>query len=100
MFSDSRSIPSCTTVFSRSRTLWNATDSGGTLRLVADEWLTVDEALAYLKVGRTTLYRWMAEDRLPYRELSSGGGRRIRRSDLDRMLLDPKARAERENDPA
>lgn len=50
------------------------------------EWLTVDEAMAYLKIGRRTLYRWCDEGRLKYYELESGGGRRFKRDDLDRLL--------------
>jgi excisionase family DNA binding protein len=68
----------------------------GTVWPVADEWLTVAEARGYLKVGTTTLYRWMSEGRLAYRELSSGGGRRVRKSDLEAMLQDPRARQERD----
>ena len=74
--------------------------SVGTVWPVADEWLTVAEARAYLKVGTTTLYRWMTEGRLPYRELASGGGRRIRKYDLEAMLRDPQAQRERDQNPA
>jgi excisionase family DNA binding protein len=73
--------------------------SVGTVWPVTDEWLTVGEARAYLKVGTTTLYRWMTEGRLPYRELASGGGRRIRKSELEAMLRDPQAQHERDQDP-
>jgi excisionase family DNA binding protein len=54
-----------------------------------DEWLTVQEVTRMLKVGRTTVYRWMREGRLPWRELASGGGRRFRRSDVERLLQEP-----------
>jgi excisionase family DNA binding protein len=50
------------------------------------EWVTVDEAMQHLKVSRSTLYRWCDEGRLRYYELESGGGRRFKRDDLDRML--------------
>jgi excisionase family DNA binding protein len=50
------------------------------------EWLTLREAAAYLKVGVSTLYRWMDEGTLRYYELESGGGRRFRREDLDALL--------------
>jgi len=50
------------------------------------EWLTVAEAAKYLKVTRNTIYRWMLAGRLKYHELDSGGGRRLRQEDLDRML--------------
>jgi excisionase family DNA binding protein len=55
-----------------------------------DEWLTVEEVMKYLKVGRSTVYRWMREDRLPWRELTSGGGRRFRRSDVEKLLEEPR----------
>jgi excisionase family DNA binding protein len=50
------------------------------------EWLTLREAAAYLKVGVSTLYRWMDEGKLRYYELESGGGRRFKRDDLDALL--------------
>lgn len=50
------------------------------------EWLTVNEAAAYLRVHRTTIYQWCEEGSLPYFELRPGGGRRIRREDLDGLL--------------
>lgn len=50
------------------------------------EWLTVAEATAYLKVTRRTLYRWCEQGRLRYYELESGGGRRFKREDLDKLL--------------
>ena len=55
-------------------------------------WLTPDEAAAYLKVTRSTIYRWSEEERLPFYELESGGGRRYHLADLDRLL-------KRDNDP-
>lgn len=49
-------------------------------------WLTPTEAAVYLRVTRPTIYRYMATGLLPYYELKSGGGRRLRRSDLDAVL--------------
>ncbi len=49
-------------------------------------WLTPTEAAAYLRVTRPTIYRYMSTGLLPYYELKSGGGRRLRRSDLDAVL--------------
>jgi excisionase family DNA binding protein len=68
-------------------------EHGGTLRHVVegDEWLTVEEVMRYLKVGRTTVYRWMREGRLPWRDLVSGGGRRFRRSDVEKLLEEPRS---------
>lgn len=49
-------------------------------------WLTVGEAMAYLRVSRPTLYRWCDEGMLTFYELESGGGRRFEEADLDAML--------------
>ena len=46
--------------------------------IVADEWLTLPEAMAVAKTSRTRLYEWMAEG-LPYLDESP---RQIRRSAL------------------
>ncbi|MBM3135232.1 MAG: helix-turn-helix domain-containing protein, partial [Chloroflexi bacterium] len=48
------------------------------------EWLTVNEAATYLKVARTTIYRWVKEKKLPLYQL---GDRlvRLRREDLDAL---------------
>jgi len=50
------------------------------------DWLTVREAAAYLKVDRTTIYRYCEQGRLRFSELTSGGGRRFKRRDLDALL--------------
>lgn len=44
------------------------------------EWLTQEEAEAYLGVSRTTLWRWQREGRLTVYKL--GRQRRYRREDL------------------
>ncbi len=48
------------------------------------EWLTVSEAATYLKVARTTIYRWVKDKKLPLYQL---GDRlvRLRREDLDAL---------------
>jgi excisionase family DNA binding protein len=51
-----------------------------------DDWMTVAEAAEYLDVNRNTLYRWCEQGRLRHYELESGGGRRFRKDDLDRLL--------------
>jgi len=51
------------------------------------EWMTVAEAMAYLRVSRATLYRLMAERRLPYFTVGTTKDRRLRRQDLDAALL-------------
>ena len=61
------------------------------------EWMTVAEATAYLRISRATLYRLSAEGRLPYYTVGKGRDRRFRRRDLDAALLpgggEPKKRA-------
>jgi len=53
------------------------------------EWFTPAEAAEYLRVSRQTIYNYMEDGSLPYYKLKSGGGRRIRRSDLDALLKQP-----------
>jgi excisionase family DNA binding protein len=53
---------------------------------VPDEWLTVDEAMAYLKLSRSTIYLFMSKGRLPYYQVAGTGTRRFKRSDLDALL--------------
>lgn len=53
---------------------------------MADEWLTVEEAAAYLKVSKPSIYRYCSEGRLPFYNLAGTGTRRFKRSDLDAML--------------
>lgn len=58
------------------------------------EWLTPNEAAAYLKVNRRTLYGLMASGRLPYHQMPGSGRRRIRREDLDALLVPGEPRKE------
>ena len=51
---------------------------------VQTEWLTIPEASSYLKVTRTTLYRWARQGRLRLYRLGTRATR-VRRSDLERM---------------
>jgi excisionase family DNA binding protein len=53
------------------------------------EWFTPAEAAKYLRVSRQTIYNYMDNGLLSYYELKSGGGRRIRRTDLDALLERP-----------
>jgi len=55
------------------------------IRAVPD-WMTVREASLYLKVDRTTIYRYCDMRLLPYYEMKSGRGRRFKREDLDALL--------------
>jgi excisionase family DNA binding protein len=56
------------------------------------QWFTPAEAARYLRVSRQTIYRYMEQELLLYYELKSGGGRRLRRSDLDALLERPTGR--------
>lgn len=49
-----------------------------------DEILTLDEVALYLKAGKRTVYRLVAEGKLPGFKL--GGTWRFRRSDLDKWI--------------
>jgi len=60
---------------------------------VADEWLTLPEAAAYLKVSKPTIYRFCSEGCLPFYKLAGTGQRRFRRSDLDGLLILSQPRA-------
>lgn len=51
------------------------------------QWMTVAEAMAYLRVSRVTLYRLMGEGRLAFFTIHGERGRRLRRVDLDNVLL-------------
>ena len=50
------------------------------------EWLTVNEAAAYLKVHRATIYELCRRGDLPYYTLKGARERRFKREDLDSLL--------------
>ena len=50
------------------------------------EFLTINEASEYLKLGRRTLYKYMGDGILPYYILKPSGRRRLRREDLDSLM--------------
>lgn len=52
-----------------------------------DSWLTLDEGAKYLRISRATLDRWIADERVRAYDLPSGRGRRLRRDDLDDLLV-------------
>ena len=52
-----------------------------------DAWMTVDDAVAYTRIKRGTLYRLMKEDILPWYRVTGTKQRRIKRSDLDRLMV-------------
>ncbi len=55
--------------------------------MIDQEWLTLDEGGKYLRISRATLDRWIAEERVRAYELPSGRGRRVKRNDLDDVLV-------------
>lgn len=50
-------------------------------------WLTVEEALDYLKISKTTLYACMKDGRLPFYYVKGTKQRRLARTDLDGLLV-------------
>ena len=52
-----------------------------------DEWLTLEEAAAYLKVAKPTIYRFCSEGCLPFYKLAGTGQRRFKRADLDALFI-------------
>jgi excisionase family DNA binding protein len=52
-----------------------------------DKILTVPQVAAYLKVSRTTVWRWCNEGRLP--AFRAGHGWRIHRTDVEHMVGQP-----------
>ena len=53
---------------------------------MADEWLTLEEAAAYLKVSKPTIYRLCSDGRLPFYKLAGTGSRRFKKPELDALL--------------
>lgn len=51
-----------------------------------EEFLTIEEVLAVLRISRSTFCRWRRQDSGPVIIRLLGGGVRIRRSALDRWL--------------
>lgn len=49
-------------------------------------WFTIEEAAAYLRVTKATIYNYMKDGLLTYYQLKSGRGRRFRKEDLDALL--------------
>lgn len=58
----------------------------GWVAMDQQEWFTADEAAEFLRVSRSTIYRWAREDRLRSHVLPSGVGRRFGRADLMSLL--------------
>ena len=54
---------------------------------MAEGWLTLEEAAAYLKVSKPTIYRFCSEGCLPFYKLAGTGQRRFKRADLDSLFV-------------
>lgn len=52
-----------------------------------DEWLTVPQAVKYTKISRSKLYLLMADHTLPYYHITGTDHRRIKKSDLDKLMV-------------
>ena len=52
-----------------------------------DRWMTVAESMAYIGVSKATIYSYMADGRLPFFYIKGSNQRRLKRSDLDAMLV-------------
>lgn len=50
-------------------------------------WMTVEEASKHLRVTRATLYAYMKDGKLPFYYLAGTRNRRIKRSDVDALLI-------------
>ena len=68
---------------------------------MAEEWLTLEEAAAYLKVAKPTIYRFCSEGCLPFYKLAGTGQRRFKRADLDALFVPgrPTRKAEPQEEP-
>ncbi len=52
-----------------------------------DRWMTPAEAAKYLGISRTSLYTYMGDGRLPFYYIRGSNQRRIKKSDLDALLV-------------
>ena len=68
--------------------------------MVDHDLLTTNEAMAYLSIARSTLYRWVKEGRLPAYYTPTGAGRRYRREELRAVLVRVEAARLIANGPA
>lgn len=49
----------------------------------ADEWLSIDQAAAYLGVGRRAIHKYVQQGKLPAYKSGVGGRTLFRREDLE-----------------
>lgn len=52
-----------------------------------DRWLSIPEATKYLGVSRGTLYNYMNDGRLPFYYIKGTNQRRLKKSDMDALLI-------------
>lgn len=52
-----------------------------------DTWFDIHGALQYLKTNKTTLYDCMKDGRLPFYYIKGTRQRRLKKSDLDSLLV-------------
>lgn len=50
-------------------------------------WMTPSEAQTYLRISKSTLYECMKDGRLPFFYLKGTKQRRLKRSDLDGLMV-------------
>lgn len=50
-------------------------------------WLSISEACDYIGVSKVTLYAYMKDKRLPYYYLAGTRQRRVKKADLDALLV-------------
>ena len=50
------------------------------------EWYTIDESASYLRVSRRTMYQLIHDGQLAAYRVGSGGHRRLKRDDLERLM--------------
>jgi excisionase family DNA binding protein len=53
-------------------------------------WLSVPEALEYLSISKSTLYECMKDGRLPFFYIKGTRQRRLRKRDLDNLMVQGK----------
>lgn len=54
---------------------------------VDDVWMTPAEAQDYLKISKSTLYDCMKDGRLPFFYVKGTRQRRIKKTDLDNLMI-------------
>lgn len=50
-------------------------------------WMTPSESQAYLKISKTTLYDCMKDGRLPFYYVKGTRQRRLKKADLDALMI-------------